>query len=422
MSWNASKYLVPQTLWVLMLASPAWAETINFEVSGQIGASGQYSDISATPLVPNPESADYYDTAAEGFALVRGKLQYQNLSFYSQFRAESEDQESENSIDEAYIEAQLGDSVFAYAGRRILVFGQSYGLNPADILRDPLAENDTYSATLARSLNLGADLAGVDILDDFGGTLSLIYIAEHDNPRLNLDEDIGMLRYAGFLADGAVDYSAAFIGGAREGAALSFSQGIGDASVLYMDATLRRGREKWAISATSPQGHLLLDARETKDLHPFATLGLGHFFENGWSLNIEFSHDAGGYSDKEWAQIKTALNTITPPQSAIEGQALGRLNGVLNHYTLRQNYTFLRLAHDDLFGDALFWDGKVSGEATLLYGLDDDSGSLGARLETALTDNITTGLHFSHKFGSKNAEFKLRPENSTLALYMTMQF
>ena len=418
---NASKYLVPQTLWVLMLASPAWAETINFEVSGQIGASGQYSDISATPLVPNPESADYYDTAAEGFALIQGQLQGQlkskNLNFYTQFRAESEDQESENSIDEAYVEAQLGDSVFAYAGRRILVFGQSYGLNPADILRDPLAENATYSATLARSLNLGADLAGVDILDDFGGALSLIYIAEHDNPRLNLDEDIAMLRYAGFLADGAVDYSAAFIGGAREGAALSFSQGIGDASVLYMDATLRRGREKRAISGTSPQGHLLPLPRETKDLHPFVTLGLGHFFANGWSLNIEFSHDAGGYSDKEWAQIKTALNTITPPQSAIEGQALGQLNGVLNHYTLRQNYTFLRLAHDNLF-----WDDKVNGEATLLYGLDDDSGSLGARLETALTDNITTGLHFSHKFGSENNEFKLRPENSTLALYMTMQF
>ena len=405
-----------------MLAPVAWAETINFEISGQLGVAGQYSDISATPLVAHPDAADYYDTAAEGFALVQGQLEYKNLRFHSQFRAESEDRESENSVDEAYIEAQLGDSVFAYAGRRILVYGQSYGLNPADILRDPLAENSTFSATLARGMNQGADLAGVDILDDFGGTFSFIYIADYDNPRLNLTEDIATLRYAGFLANGGADYSAALIGGAREGVVLSFSQGLGDASVLYMDGTLRRGREKRAISGTSPQGHLLPLPRDTKDLHPFATLGLGHFFETGWSLNVELSHDAGGYSDAEWGQITSALNTITPPQSAIEGRALGQLNGVLNHYTLRQNYTFLRLAHDDLFGDALFLDSRVSGAATLLYGLDDDSGNLGVRLETSLADHITTGLHFTRTFGSKNDAFKLRPENSAVALYMTMPF
>ena len=406
-----------QVLWVLMLAHATWAEDIDFEMNGQLGASGQYSDITPTPLVPNPKAADYYDTQAEGFALVRGKLKYQNLGFYSQFRAESEDQESENSVDEAYVEARLGDGVFVYGGRRILSYGQSYGLNPADILRDPLAENDTYSSTLSRSMQAGADLGGVDIFFDAGGTLSLIYISDHDNPRLNLDENIGMVRYSGFLADGVVDYSAALISGERAGAALSFSQGIGDASVLYMDGTMRRGREKRVVSGTSPQGHLLVEARETSDLYPFATLGFGHFFDNGWSVNLELSHDTGGYSDKEWSQITSALNTITPPQSAIQGQALGQLNGVLNHYTLRQNYTFFRVSHDNLF-----LDGKVSGAATLLYGMDDGSGSLGMRLETPLADSITTGLYFTHKFGSKNDEFKLRPENNTVALYMTMPF
>lgn len=74
-----------------------------------------------------------------------------------------------------------------------------------------------------------------------------------------------------------------------------------------------------------------------------ATLGLGHTLDCGLSINLEASHDAGGYSRLEWDQLAEALDAITPAQSAIQGQALSQLNGVLNHYTLRKNYTFLRL-------------------------------------------------------------------------------
>ena len=78
-----------------------------------------------------------------------------------------------------------------------------------------------------------------------------------------------MLRYAGFLTPSALDYAASLIGGRRSGVGLSFSQGIGDASVLYMDATMRRGREKQVVSGTSPLGHLLLNTRKTDGFYPF---------------------------------------------------------------------------------------------------------------------------------------------------------
>ncbi len=404
------------TCLTLLSTGPARAAELDLDLTGRASLFGQRNTISATDLVPDPDGSGYQEALSGLTGTMGAKLSYGRLSITTQFRAEAQDSQVETFTDEAYAEVLLGDALFLYGGRRILSYGQAYGLNPADILHDPLAENRIFPTGQARSDVKGTDLIGADLLLDNGSSLSLIYAPDRDDPRLGVKEDFAMLRFSGLMADGAADYTLALIGGERPGAAVSFSWGLGDASVVYMDATFRKGREKQTVAGTSPMGHLLLDPLETDKIQPFVTLGFGHTFENGISLNAEYTRDAGGYNDAEWDRIIDALDTITPTQSAVHGQSLGRLNGVLNHYTLRQNYGFLRVSHDALFGK------PISGELTVLHGLDDGSGSLALRLEMPLGDLATIGLQASQKYGGENTEFNLRPMRDSLAIYTTMKF
>ncbi|MBO9463660.1 hypothetical protein J7443_00315 [Tropicibacter sp. R15_0] len=400
----------------LLATGPAWATDLEFDLTGRVSLYGKRVSLDATDLVPDPDASGYQDALAGLSGVMGAKLSYGRLSLAAQFRAEARDGQVETFTDEAFAELLLGESLFVFGGRRILSYGQAYGLNPADILHDPLAENRIFPSGQARSDVEGTEMIGADLLFDNGSSLSLIYAPDREDPRLGVEEDFAMLRFSGLMAGGAGDYSVALIDGNRPGAALSFSWGLGDASVIYMDATFRKGREKQAISGTSPLGHLMLETRDTDKVHPFVTLGFGYTFENGVSLNAEYTRDAGGYSDSEWDRIVSALDTITPTQSAVHGQSLNQLNGLLNHYTLRQNYGFLRVSHDSLFGK------PVSGELTVLHGLDDGSGSLGLRLEMPLGEQATLGLSATHKYGGENTEFTLRPEGDALAIYTTMKF
>ena len=45
-----------------------------------------------------------------------------------------------------------------------------------------VAENSIYPSTQSRSMSQGEGLIGMDVVFDFGSTLSLIYIPEFDNP------------------------------------------------------------------------------------------------------------------------------------------------------------------------------------------------------------------------------------------------
>ena len=213
-----------------------------------------------------------------------------------------------------------------------------------------------------------------------------------------------------------MDYSALVIGGKRPGLGLSLSKAVGDSSVLYTDTTLRQGREKQVISGAAHSGQLQIEPRKTTGLYPFVTLGVGYTFDNNISINLELAHDAGGYSDQEWSQVTGALNTISPPQSAVEGSSIDQLNGLLNHFTLRQNYAFVRVSTDNILASS------INGEITNIYGIDDGSGSFGLRLGTSLGDRITAGLYTTHRFGVKNHEFTLRPETGFISLYMKTVF
>ena len=411
-----TRYLLYVTLSSFFPLYSVMAEDVDLQLAGWLGMAGQYSKASPTDLIADPYTYGYDKRFAQVVGMANVRLKSDRLYAQSQLRFESVKSKREMSLDEAYGELLLADPVLLYAGRRILSYGQAYGLNPVDLLRDPISENSIYSDAQARSMVQGDDLIGIDVIFDFNNALGLIYLPNNDNPRLNSKESIPMMRYSGFVVSSGLDYSASIIGGKRAGVGLSFSQVVGGSSVLYLDATLRRGREKRVLSGTAPSGALLVEARKAHGLYPFATIGLGYTFENNVSTNLELSHDAGGYSDHEWAQVLSTLEVISPAQSAVQKRSLGQLNGILNHYTLRQNYAFLRVSNDRIL------DRSISGEITTLYGVDDGSGRIGLRFETSLGERTTTGFYTTHRFGGNNDEFMLRPRVDTFSLYASINF
>lgn len=400
------------------LGQTAGAQELSLRVKGSIDAFHTSASLkSATDLVPSPAGAGYRDAYRGVATTLNISGQSGAFRFGTQVRFDVDGEtDAEVHLDEAFGEVMLGEHVFAFAGRRILTWGQSFGLNPADILHDPLRENAVFRQSNARTKVEGADMAGADILFNTGHALTLLYAPDVELRDNGAKQDLALARFSGFAFDGALEYAVSAIGGDRPGLGLSLNQAIGDASVVYLDGTFRKGRDKRTIASVSAAGALRLDAPDDDTVHPYVTLGVGHTFGSGWSANLEYTHDAGGYSKGEWRQIMQALEQVTPVRSAIQGQSFGQINGLLDHYTLRRNYVFGRLAHDALL------DGKIATEVTVLHGLDDGSGSLGLRLEYPVAEQVTLGLKATHTYGGETAEFTLRPETDTIAIYTSIEF
>lgn len=402
------------TAGLAMLYHGASAQDISFSLTGALDAYVKSSETaSPTNLVPIPPKE-----ASSGVeAILQFSAQADLLTVGSQLRfADDSETDAESHIDEAYAEWQLDSHIFAYAGRRILVWGQSYGLNPADVFQDPLRENPVFPQARARGRIEGADMAGGEILFDSGSALSLVYAPSFDRRDNEQKEDLALARFSSIAFGGSLDYALSAIGGDLPGLGTSVNYVVGSASVIYLDGTFRKGRERQTVAAISSAGMLMTELRDDDKYNPYVTLGLGHAFDNGLTANLELSHDAGGYSTSEWDSIASAIELVTPVASALHGQSLGQLNHLLNHYTLRQHYAFARVAHDQLLGS------KFSAEATALHGIDDESGTLGFRLEYPVAEKFTLGLRAARNYGVSNTEFTIRPAPDTFALYAGVTF
>lgn len=374
--------------------------------------------ISPTDLVPSPESPGYPRSRRGLVSVLQVSGETGGFRFDTQLRlAVESERDATGHLDEAFVEIPLGDRVFAYAGRRIRSWGQSYGLNPADLYRDPLRENDVLARSRARTRVEGADMVGADFLFDSGNSVELSFAPDFERRDSGDGEDFGLLRYSGFGGGGSFDYAVFAMSGDRPGLGFSLSRGAGFSTVLYADATFRRGREKSTVAGASAD-ELAVVAPETEGISTFATLGVGHVFDGGLALNAEYSWDQAGYSDAEWLRISDALEMAARVDSSTwdQGLVLGRLNETLDHYTLRRNYGFIRVAHDAAFGT------ELAIEATALHGFDDDSGSVGLRLEYPATERVSIGLKAERKYGGRNSEFALRPETGAFAIYFGTSF
>ncbi len=398
-----------------ILTNPAAAEELKFDFSGSASAFTKATHIGATDLVPDPASQNYADKRSGVDLVLRPELTFGILKFAAQLRLTTEtDQDPDAVLDEAYLEVAATDQLFFAIGRRNLTYGQAYGLNPSDVFRVPLAENRIFPSEKSRRDVEGIDVVSADLLFDNSASVQVIYAPKE--PAGDGAKPFLMLRYSAVAADGALDYGLSAFGGSRPGIGATASFSIGDASVIYADATLRRGRDRQTVLSFDASGTLQLDPFDSDTIRPFVTLGLGHTFANGLTVNAELSHDANGQNDTEWARTTAALQGLTPVTSAAGGAALGQLNGVLNEYTQRQNYGFVRLSKENLFGTDLI------GEFTVLHGFDDNSGNVGLRIEYGVTDNARIGVQATQSYGGKNDEFTLRPDQSSLSLYTTVTF
>lgn len=409
-------FIRPFGIMVGSLALAGAAAAQDFDISGEISLFGQDVTTSATDLVPDPLGSGYQSRTSGGSAVLQTRFDAGDLSLRGQFRLEFSEGQTSATVDEAYGEyAVASGQGFVFAGRRIFSYGQSYGLNPTDIFADPLRENRIFPSAKARNDVQGVDMLGAEWLFNSGASIAAMYAPEFDPRGDGVTQEFGMLRYAGTGAGGALDYAISVFNGTRAGVGISATYGLGEASVLYVDATVRQGRDKQTVTGVLGD-QLSVAAADADKIVPFLTLGFGHTFGSGVTMNAELTHDAGGYSDAEWTQVASALDALTPVRSATAGQSLGQLNGTLNHFTLRQNYGFLRVAQDGVLGSAF------NAEFTVLHGFDDQSGSAGLRIERALGDNLTAGIAVSRKYGTTNSEFMLRPETGAVSLYTTLRF
>lgn len=407
-------FLAPMLAALGMIALPADAQETAFTLTGGFQGWMRSSETGATALVPDPGAQGYRSATLRADLIVQPKWDWGALTAQAQARLTVQGgTENEAVLDEAFLRYAATETLFVTLGRRNLSYGQAYGLNPADLFRLPLAEPDVYSSDAARSLAGSADLVQAEWLFASGGAVQLVLAREDP---AGGDTAFPMARLSGMLAAGKLDYALSGFGGDRPGMGLSFSYGLGEASVLYLDSTLRRGRDRDTIRGLGPDGSLELIPGDAQAWRGFATLGIGHTFGSGLTLNAELSHDASGLSDAEWQRVGEALAGLTPVTSATQGRALGALNGALNHYTQRRNYAFLRLSQDGIGSTGL------SGEMTLLHGLDDGSGTLGLRLEHPLGDTARLGLAVTQTYGGSGDEFRLRPDHSSVAVYTMVTF
>ena len=397
-----------------MAAWPAFAESLDYTLEGGVYAFGQLASQEATDLTPNPAPRGYRAESMGADLVLRPKATVGPLRFEGGFRLRARNDAAATArIDEAFVEWAITDTAFASLGRRNLSFGQSYGVNPADLFRQPLEETRLFPADVSRAMAGAVDMLTLDLLFDSGGFAQFIYA-----PKDSADGStpFAMAQFSDMLADGALDYTLSAFSGARPGVSLSLTQGVGDATVLYVDASLRKGRDREVVSALAAGDVLQFAAQNTERFYPKATVGVGHTLSSGLSFNFEMTHDANGLSDLEWSKAMGALDALTPVRSVAAGSALGRLNGALGQYTQRQNYGFVRMAKDSL------WGSPVSMEVTLLHGFDDGSGSLGLRLERPIGAWGRIGLMATHGYGGAGGEFTLRPARNTLSVYTTVSF
>lgn len=395
-------------------AGPACAEPLGYTLEGGVYAFGQLASDGATDLVPNPAARGYRGASLGADLVLRPKVTAGPLRFEGSFRLRDRSGADVTArTDEAFVEWAISDTVFVSLGRRNLSFGQSYCINPADLFRQPLQETRLFPTAVSRAMAGGVDMLTLDVLFNSGSSAKFVYAPEDP---ADASTPFAMAQFSGMLADGALDYTLSGFSGARPGVSLSLTRGIGDATVLYADASLRQGRDRQVVSGLAAGNILQFAAQNTGRFYPKVTVGLGHTLTNGLSFNLELTHDANGLSDSEWAQAMGALGSLTPVQSAAAGAALGQLNGALGQYTQRQNYGFMRMAKDSL------WGSPVSLEMTVLHGFDDGSGSLGLRLERPVGERGQIGLMATHGYGGARGEFTQRPAQNTLSLYTTMSF
>ena len=368
-----------------------------------------------TALVPEPERAGLDTRTLSVTAVARLQAWRGPVTVAGQLRARgawgARGRAARLYADELHGEYAVAPQHFLYAGRRHIVHGQSFGVNPLDIALDSLDLDRSKDTNRRRSEIEGQDMLGFESL--LGDRFTLAgYWAPGERT---------VLAGAFTLPAWKFDLTVLLFEDERPGAGLSFSRTLGEAALVYGDIAIRRGRDRKIIRAAAGPGMFIVEEGGGSRLFPQSSIGAGYTLESGATFNLEYLFDANGYSTSEWDEITGLIVENDTGRKNGQGGAqpagnLLMLNASLSRFTLRRHYGFLRAQHPDLFVHGL------AAETTIFHNLADHSGSVGLRLERGVGPNLLLGAEARYLYGEGLDEFALRTARLSGSIYATVNF
>ena len=399
-------------------SAPDWDARIGGDISFAVQQNGNRQ----TPLVVEPDRFKIETQYVIATPVINFEVASDKLRIEGQVRGEiqrgGDFNDERGVIDELYAEYMLTSSLFVFAGRRNVAFGQAESSYMLDVFVDPLEINTAKNINRRRREVVGENMAGFEMLLTSELAFAGYVLPEQDQHHAG-EHSVRGLATLSWLLPWQADAQLLVLDDDRSGVGFAYTQTLGDALLLYAEGMRRDRRDRGRITTQNMNLTTHLPDNES-----FGQLILGgnYIFANNLALTVEYSHDENGYSDAEWediANIISASNAVLANTNpAIYAPARGnllRLNDALRHYTLRQNYAFLRLSHPDFVGLA------IASEFSTFHNLDDDSGIASARFEIDLNKG-SVGLYARSAYGNEGKEFKLRGANQMAMVYWTLQF
>lgn len=401
--------------------------TWSFATNGIIHFGIENRTLEKNNLVPDPQQSGLKQSTKVQTSRVDFKAWQGRLEFNTQLRlALSSEEDSKAEVDQWYAEYAPTDELFLYFGRRNIVFGQSYGVNPLDVFFDPLELERTLNEDRRRREVNGQDMLGFEALKS--DTFSVTGYWAPSSSRLNKDShqerpERALVAITSLFLERNADLSVLAFEDRRPGIGLSFTQGVGDARLLYGDISLRRGRDRLMIidaqGATTSPGDFVLQKNDHKQQYVESSLGFSYTFASNATINTEYYYNQNGYTNSEWRNIAQLINTNAV--NLAQGRSgdmpknnLLSLNSALRHSVIRQHYGFVRGYHPDPFGFGM------STESTVFHNLQDQSGVASLRLEYAAKPSLLLGAYISTNYGNDMDEFRLRSNKLTSTLYVAL--
>ena len=303
------------------------------------------------------------------------------------------DRETKFDVDEIYAEYAFTPESFLYGGRRNIVYGHSYGVNPLDVFLNPLSLDRSKNITRRRREIIGQDMIGFETLISDRFALNG-YWAPSEGTLNEGNPQRALLAGTLIALEQNADFTFILIKDDRSGAGLSISQSLGQATVVYGDLVARRGRDR--IGVGNDDGNRLFMQ---------LSIGAGYTRKSATTFNLEYHYDANGYTTNEWNEVTKLIPKVDPP-----------LNLLLNHFTLRRHYGFLRMYQPRLF------DFDFVTETTVFHNLLDHSGIFGVRFEHKIGADLLLGIQGRYSYGTFPDEFVLRGGRASGSFYVTTRF
>lgn len=366
----------------------------------------------------NPDSVLYSTSPRlyQAYALLRADLPKPGWRLHLQARPFYQADSTHSSKlewDELYLDFQVDPATFLFVGRRNLVSGVAYATNPTDFL----GENKTVDLTLdedeRRELRNGTDLVGIQRYFE-AGTFSLVAV-----PRIagnQQQQEKLLLSYERVLAATNADMVVSLLASdERPGLGLNLSATLGDSLVAYTETALRRGRDRSQVTA----GTVEPGSRNQWVLN--TVIGAQYTFTDATNLILEYQYDGNGFSDREWASIRSSAEGFISqiqdggPSAAAAIGGLAQLDALAERNSLRRNYLFGRISHPKVLPN-------TEGSLLWLENLDDASGLARARLTRMLKGSYRLGLMVERMYGGAWSEFGGKPWKQAWWLAVTRYF